>query len=200
MTENCYAPVLISVASTLALAITVEELRLQARLDADDSDPWADLAIRAATDYVEHITGRRLITQSWRQDFDTFDFYLRLPFAPVSAVASNGVTYLDANGATQTVGATNYQVLEDERGPYVKFNSAYAFPVTRIDGPAVSVTFSTGYGAAATAVPAALKQALLLLVAFWHENRETVNVGNITTELDFTVNALTATYRRRRFG
>jgi uncharacterized phiE125 gp8 family phage protein len=39
-------------------------------------------------------------------------------------------------------------------------------------------------------VPESVKVAMKLLVGHWYENRETVNIGNITTPLDFTVKAL----------
>ena len=52
-----------------------------------------------------------------------------------------------------------------------------------------------GYGAAA-AVPAAIKQAMLLLIGHWFANREAVNVGNIVTAMPLAVEALIAPYRR----
>ena len=35
-----------------------------------------------------------------------------------------------------------------------------------------------------------------MLIAHWYENRATVNVGNITSELPFAVNALISNHRR----
>jgi uncharacterized phiE125 gp8 family phage protein len=39
-------------------------------------------------------------------------------------------------------------------------------------------------------IPASVKTAMKLLVGHWYENRETVNIGNITSTLEFTVKAL----------
>ena len=41
----------------------------------------------------------------------------------------------------------------------------------------VEIDFTAGYGALATDVPAPLREALLLLIAHWYENREPIAVG-----------------------
>jgi uncharacterized phiE125 gp8 family phage protein len=41
-----------------------------------------------------------------------------------------------------------------------------------------------------------IRQAVLLLVGHWYENRATVNIGNITSIIPFTVDALIAPFRR----
>jgi uncharacterized phiE125 gp8 family phage protein len=45
-------------------------------------------------------------------------------------------------------------------------------------------------------VPAPLKVAIMLIAANWYENREAVNVGNITSEMPMGVAALIAPYSR----
>jgi len=42
----------------------------------------------------------------------------------------------------------------------------------------IEIDFTAGYGAAASDVPAPLRQAVLLLVAHWYENREPIAVGS----------------------
>jgi hypothetical protein len=44
-------------------------------------------------------------------------------------------------------------------------------------------------------MPAAIKQALKLLIGHWYENRETVITGTISTALPFAAEALLAPYR-----
>ncbi|HEF0040832.1 TPA: phage gp6-like head-tail connector protein [Citrobacter freundii] len=41
-----------------------------------------------------------------------------------------------------------------------------------------------------------IKLALMLLVSHWYENREPVNIGNITSTLPFGVQALLGPYRK----
>jgi uncharacterized phiE125 gp8 family phage protein len=53
------------------------------------------------------------------------------------------------------------------------------------------VTFDAGYGLTETSVPASLRQALLLLVAHWYENREPVlSSGAVPKELPLAVESL----------
>jgi len=40
-----------------------------------------------------------------------------------------------------------------------------------------------------------IETAMLMLIAHWYANREAVNVGNITSSLDFAVEALLQPYR-----
>ena len=40
-----------------------------------------------------------------------------------------------------------------------------------------------------------VKAAMLLLIGHWYANREAVNIGNITTEIPFAVEALLQPYR-----
>ena len=56
------------------------------------------------------------------------------------------------------------------------------------------IRFTAGYGAP-TDVPAAIRQAMLLLVTQWYEHRQVTGTG---TALPFSVEALLAPYRRVR--
>ncbi|PRX17224.1 putative phage protein (predicted DNA packaging)/uncharacterized phiE125 gp8 family phage protein, partial [Orenia metallireducens] len=49
--------------------ITVAEVKEHLQIDNNDEDSLLDSYIKAATKAVENITGRSLITQSWRQLF-----------------------------------------------------------------------------------------------------------------------------------
>lgn len=66
-------------------------------------------------------------------------------------------------------------------------------PVSGFGRPA-AITFTAGYGAP-TDVPAAIRQAMLLLVTQWYEHRQVTGTG---TALPFAVDALLAPFRRVR--
>jgi uncharacterized phiE125 gp8 family phage protein len=53
---------------------------------------------------------------------------------------------------------------------------------------AVEIQFTSGYGTA-SAVPQAIRNGMLLLVANWFENREQAIVGTIVSELPWGVEA-----------
>ena len=54
---------------------------------------------------------------------------------------------------------------------------------------AVRIQFTAGYNDIAN-VPQMVKQAILLLVGHWYENREATLAGTISREIEFAVHAL----------
>jgi uncharacterized phiE125 gp8 family phage protein len=170
--------------------MTLAEARAQIRLDATGSpashpdDTLVQGLIAAVTDYLDGydgILGRALITQTWVMKLDRFPASgcaARLPLAPLQSIDS--ITYVDADGATQTLASSVYQVTGAGAGGGGHFRLAYnqSWPSVRDQAEAVSVTFTCGYGDAATDVPAILRHAAKMLIAHFYENREEVIAGN----------------------
>lgn len=180
-----------------AVLLTPAEAKAHLRVDHADDDALIAALIEAATTHLDGwsgILGRALVSQTWRQDFADFGEYLRLPLGPVVSVSS--VTYYDINDASQTAASASYSLLADDYGPYVGLVPGYTWPsVSSTRNAPVSVTYVAGYGTAA-AVPQAIKQAALLLIAHWYDFREAVMAGQTPTELPFGVRALLTPFRR----
>jgi uncharacterized phiE125 gp8 family phage protein len=190
--------------------LTLSAAKLHLGLDMSEFDGWVESKIRAARSYVEKYCRRGMVTQTVTLTADAFprccgdgwyefdgerhrDGAIRLPWGRVQSVAS--VAYVDADGATQTWDASKYRV--DTASEPGRITPAYgeAWPTTRCVTNAVTVAYVVGYGATAASVPEDVKHAMLLLLTHWWENRSAVNVGNITTNLDFSVEALLSDYR-----
>jgi uncharacterized phiE125 gp8 family phage protein len=180
--------------------VTLAEAKNHLNIDYGDDDRLISGLIQAATDYIDGyngiLGGRALVTQTWRVQLNAWPCdVIRLPLAPVQSVSS--ITYYDADNVQQAFAASgNWALYSDVNAPYVALLSGGSWPTsyyTRLD--AIAVTFVAGYGPA-KAVPQAIKLAVMQLAAHWYENRETVNVGNLTTELPFTSAALLSPYRR----
>lgn len=189
-----HAPV--QVAAPEVTPVSLAEAKAHLRVESTDEDALITVLIAAAVAYADGwsgILGRCLITQSWRQDFDCTDAELRLPL-PVIAITEMRVFGADDNTGA-TVDAANYELQRDERGSFVRIDDDYSWPTDLAETRAVRVTFTAGYGAAAADVPADLRVGLLLLIGHWYQNREAVNVGNITTSLPFGVDALFGKHR-----
>lgn len=158
--------------------MTLAEAKDHLRVDDENSDAYIQGLIKVASDYVERIVGRTLInTQySWKMDSFPCEPVLRAPRPPLRSVDS--ITYVDQNGTTQTWGSTYY--LTDTVSQPGRITPAYleSWP-TNVRGQmnAVTVTYTAGYGASPTAVPETIRQAILLLVGHWYENRQDVVVG-----------------------
>jgi uncharacterized phiE125 gp8 family phage protein len=178
--------------------VNYEEVAAHLRIDADDEDALILGLIDAATAYFDGyygVLGRALVTQTWVQKYDGWDAKMYLPVFPVASVSS--VTYLNTSGGSSTVTSTDYALYTDECGAYVEFDQAFTYPTTSVEsGPKITITYVAGV--AASAVPAAIKQAMLLLIGFWFEQRETAASGGVSS-LNFTVDALIAPYRRLNF-
>jgi len=165
------------------------------RVDGTDEDALISALIGAVTAHLDGyagILGRCLINQTWVMLEDEFEASIDLPFPDVSSVT---LQYYDAANTLQTVASGNYQVLERDTGSVIELYSNYTTPaVYAYREDVVKVTLIAGYGTAASDVPASILAAALLLVGHWFENREAVNIGNITSELPLAVRALLAPY------
>jgi uncharacterized phiE125 gp8 family phage protein len=71
-------------------------------------------------------------------------------------------------------------------------------PVSPLAANGIEIDFVAGYGDAPSDVPQPIRQALLLLVAHWYENREPVEIGATATVIPGSVSSLLSLYRRRR--
>lgn len=189
-----YRPVLVT--GPASLPLTRDQVKQQLDVPYSDKDELIDGLIMAATSYLDGwtgILGRCLVSQTWRQDFDQLSRCMRIPLAPVISITS--LKYDDANDAEQTIGSSNYTVLNDDLGPYVEFISTYSSPTLHVERPGVRVTYVAGYAD----VPQAIKQAMLLLIRHWFDNPTAVIVGTSAQALPFAVDALLGPWRRSRF-
>jgi uncharacterized phiE125 gp8 family phage protein len=196
-----YRPVLVT--PPVIKPITRTEAKAHLDISYSEKDTLIDGLIAAATTHLDGwtgILGRALCEQTWRQDFDCFEFGLRLPLFPVISVSS--VKYTDTENVEQTISTSNYNVLTDDLGTHVRFLDNYSFPNLRQYQPAaVRVEYKAGYADSdgASTVPDAIKQAMLLLVRHWFDNPTAVVVGQSVAPLPFAVDALLSPYRRTRF-
>lgn len=184
------APVLVTPPTDLP--ITLEEAKLHLRVSHDEEDGLIENLIRAATQHVDGWTGvlgRAVMPQTWRQDFDGWSC-LRLLLNPVREIES--VTYRDSDGNQQTLDPAVYTLRVDDGGAYVDLAPGQSWPAVASSVDAVSVTYEAGYDEA----PAPIRQAMLLLIGHWYDNRQATIVGTNATEVPLAVGALLSPYRR----
>lgn len=145
------------------------------------SDPLLNLLIASARLSAETQLKRYLITQTIDRYLDGFDSSVKFP--PIQSISS--ITYIDSDGAEQTLAADQY-VLDAVSKP-AKINTAYgvSWPVTRVQSNAVKIRFIAGYGAA-SAVPACIKNWMLIRIKQAYDQRDPVNVGTSVTEFPYS--------------
>lgn len=188
---------LVSVTAPGTVPLSLTETKLHLRVDGSADDSLITALMTAARDYVETATSRSLINQ-------TFDLYLHdwpagghitLPRPPLQSVT--GVYYVDDDGSTTTWGTANYYADTVNTPGLVVLEDDADWPDDDLRATnAIKVRYVAGYGSAGSQVPQPIKQAMLMAIGHWYENREyAVTSGAVPKTLPLAVDALLATYR-----
>lgn len=179
------------------LPVSLDAARRNSRIDTTDEDQRLTELIRAASAYVQKHTDTALITQALSWQLDRFPVKTRPLYLPVWPVQSlTSVTYIDANNATQSIDLATISTRLPARGFARIARARWEDWPSTLDTPdAVEIRFVAGFGATEASVPEEFKQAILLLVSHWFENREGVLTGSASKEVEFAVSALIDTIR-----
>lgn len=150
--------------------ISLVEAKAHLRIENDVAieDGLIQLLIQAAREQAEHETGRALITQTL-QVLEPATCSIRLCKPPFQAIAS--VVAIDWDGAETAIAEANYRIDATGLLPVlvIKEMPAGAFHIR--------ARYTTGYGDAGAAVPAAIRRWMLLHISTHYEHRESVVVG-----------------------
>lgn len=172
--------------------VSIEEVRRQCNLAGNTAHDAAWNRLMAASrETVERDAGIVCATGTYTfriTDFGNGD-WLELPsnIRPISAVGS--IAYVDSLGATTTWSGSEYSLDLYTVTPSVKLGYGYSWPVPRGDINEITVTVTAGYASQAL-VPAQAKQACLLLISHWFENRGIV--GQVGPEIAMSYASLIA--------
>jgi uncharacterized phiE125 gp8 family phage protein len=150
--------------------VTVSELKTHGRIDDSNEDTLLGHYITAATELAQQYQSRQYVNATYDVTFDHFENPMRLPFAPLGSVTS--ITYIDQDGNSQTLGASNYTVLTSSVPGRIVAAYNILFPTTRGQEDAVTVRYVAGYGATGASVPQRIKTAILMLALDMYERRE----------------------------
>lgn len=181
--------------------VTLTEAKNHLRVDLTDDDSLISALIVAAREHAEAITRRAFITQTLKLSLDAFPANngpIYVPMPPLQSV--NSLKYFDTDGMEQTLTEGTDFLVDNESEPgRITPAPDTGWPVTQNRPNAVSVEFVAGFGDASK-VPQGIKQAILLMVGHWYENREAVTMqGNNAGELPMAVDSLLMMHRIWRF-
>lgn len=178
--------------------LSTEDVRTYLKIDDDDTsdDAIINMLITAARRYAETYTGLSLMPQTWVAVADAFpgcwlppvpfsayayggrgeifphsidDLTIKIGRGPVNTISS--ITYVDTNGATQTLDPSNYILDTSDLVQRVAPAYGSSWPVARRQLGAVRITFTAGYANAA-AVPATIRNWMFVRIATAYEHRE----------------------------
>lgn len=176
--------------------VSLAEAKAHLRIDAADDDSLITALITAAREAAEAHTRRALVTQSWRLSLDGFPAaaqpwwdgvrrtanvaadgsVIELPRPPLVSVTS--VTVYDDDDSATIAAASSYYVDSDREPGRVVLRSGGTWPVVGRVAGGVEVLFVAGYGAA-SAVPQAIRQGMLMLIGHLYEHREAEAGGSL---------------------
>ena len=134
------------------------------------------------------------INNSNGEVFNGSSYEIALPRSPLVSVTS--VTYVDTAGTTQTLSAsTDYTVKSYNGIGRIQLLDGKTWP-SLIGGGAgvVTVVYVAGHGSSATAIPVALKHAILMQCSTLYDYRSTLSPGQ-QFEVPKTITALIAQYK-----
>lgn len=136
--------------------VSLQEARLQCRVDGDDEDALIQSYLDAAVSHLDGyrgILGRCLIAQDWRLDLPALPSVLRLPFPDATVVSAS---YGDAAGG-------EIAWLPHEALAPVMWRATAGW------GRPASIVMRAGFGPEPEDVPQALRHAILLMVQHFYD-------------------------------
>ena len=191
------------VTSSTGEPITLEDLKAHLRImpGETEDDDYLNILISMSREYVEQVTNRKLMPQSWKLYLDAWPDkdYVQLPYGKVVSVPSTGIVYTNSTGDSTTFSSTAWSAstASDPGRVYLEYDSDW--PTVTLDNKdPISVEFVCGYSTRAK-IPASIKHAMKIVCSNYYENRESIVTGMTVTASIPIVKALLQPYRNFTF-
>ena len=156
--------------------VTVNDVKLQARITDDASDELLDFYRIAAREEAERFMGRGILTQTWTLLLDGFANIIPLPMAaPLQSVT--WVKYYDENGTQQTLATSVYDTDTVSRPGRVVLKVGQSWPGTQTErkNGIVEIKYVVGW-TSADLVPERIKQGIRQYVTYLDLDRDGMEV------------------------
>ena len=172
---------------------TTAEAKDFLKVDTTADDTLIDNLIKAATESCQIYTNQYFLNTVVEQYSDLWAEVYTLYKSPVSSITY--IKYYATNGDLVTLDDSNY-ILDDVSKPArigLAVDATLPDLADRIN--AVHVRYTVGYGTASTDVPDGIKSAVLITLANFYENRQSVITGRTATELPLSSQYLLDQYK-----
>ncbi len=188
----------ITPASTYPVSLT--EAKSHLKIDTSADDTYITSIIKAATQLSEEYTNRFFIATLIKQTCSDFAELETLFKSPLNLAFSTPVVqYYDSDNNFQTLSTNDYIVINQYEPSQIQLVDGKSFPTITKRNDAVIARYTVGYGTASD-VPEIIKQAILLTIGNFYQNRNSVVIGRIATELPMNVKWLLDTYKVQIVG
>lgn len=178
--------------------ISLTEAKNFMRIDETDGDVLINSLITAARIYIETTMGLIMTTESWSYYIDKWpnNSVIYLPLSPIQSV--DEIRIHTSSASYEILPVEDYETDTHSNHPRIKIlnrmiGSAMGHSMNQIE-----MQFTSGFGDTMNEVPADLKQAMLLLVSHWFEQREPIGYGGTFAKVPTSIEALLASYKKYR--
>ena len=161
---------LILTAAPAVEPVSLADAKAFLRVGHVDEDPLISDLIASARQQIEALTGLALITQSWRETLDAWPHRrlsacsqaVRLMRRPLISV--DALRLYDRSGEATLIDPAEYRIEPGEPGRLIAI-LPFSLPQPERRAGGIEIDFTAGFGAAPDDSPAALRDAILQLVA-----------------------------------
>ena len=155
--------------------VSLAEAKAHLRVAHADEDALISTLIVSARRHIESGTGLALIQQGWLHFRDDWpdNGIVALPLAPLIAVTEAAV--FGDDDVKAVIDPAHYYADNASRPPRLLLRGSRVWARPGRIGNGIAITLTLGFGAAASDVPASLRQALLQIVAHGFEHRGNAN-------------------------
>jgi uncharacterized phiE125 gp8 family phage protein len=176
----------------LAEPVSLAEAKLQVRVSHNTEDALLTSYILTARRLCEQIARRTFMEREYTGQLDDWplDGEIVLPYPPLVSV--DAITYTDDDSTVHTLDSALYAVDTHSDDGRIVLRRGSQWPTARLDDVgAIEIVWTAGYEDADD-VPEEYKQAILLLVGHFYENRESVIMvqGMTAAEVPWTIRRL----------
>ena len=153
--------------------VTIAEVKGQSRIFTEDEDFWLDTKVVEAVRRVADYASKALMTETWTLKLPSWPASgkIVLPRPPLQSVTS--ITYLDTDGASQTLSAALYTVnTASEPGTIVPaYGESWPSLRTQDGVHAVTIVYVAGHLIRGDIRLQPARAAIVDLVTLWHQTR-----------------------------
>lgn len=174
--------------------VSLSEAKAHLRVTHSDDDTYISTLINSARSIVEQFCGLALLQQSWsvfRDDWPTQGIF-NLPLAPIISITD--LLIYGEDDVAATLDPAHYFLDGASKPCRLVLRGGRSVPTPGRRANGIELKLVAGFGAAATAVPNQIKQALLIIIADWYASRGDVDAG----ALPLSARSLLAPYRTVR--
>lgn len=198
-----------------ATPVSRTEARNHLRLDDDVDDSLVRAYIQAATDWAENYTGRFFVSRTCQMMLDgarelesplwegmrtgpsNVAYLDHIELAAVPVISVESIKYYSDDDTQYTWAASNYFVDTFSEPAKVVLRDGGTYPTDLRAANGLEINFTAGYGSNPSAVPEAIKVAILQYIAFLYEHRGDNEAGMQSPPV---LRALLDPYRVLRFN